>query len=159
MHGVDRGLVIGNLDRALRNPRYQPSGFTLHDRTKTRSFTTTNQMPMKRWRPVPARMRKPCSLVGQSGGHRRSVVSFSCLRFFAGECSKWHGVNASSSTLCPGRHDTGHARVPDQLPHVFVGMNNDAKIHAVNRRISIGNVDFTLKIVGFRRQVSFSDRV
>src|SRR5437879_9108280 len=44
---------------SLRNVRYQPFGFTLHDLTKTRSLTTTTQMPMKRCGPVPARMRRP----------------------------------------------------------------------------------------------------
>jgi hypothetical protein len=71
---------------SLRNARYQPSGFALHDRTKRRSFTTTNQMPMKRWRPVPARMRKlllSCGAVRRSSEKRRFVF---VLRFFEGEC-------------------------------------------------------------------------
>src|SRR6185503_1246530 len=38
-----------------RNVRYQLLGFTLHDRTKTRPSTTTAQMPMMRWSPLPAR--------------------------------------------------------------------------------------------------------
>lgn len=46
----------------FRNVRYQPSGFTLQERTNTRSLTMTNQMPMKRWSPIPARMRRPLAL-------------------------------------------------------------------------------------------------
>src|SRR5215470_14571082 len=42
----------------LRNAWYQPSGFTLHERTKTRSSTVTIHMPMKRCVPRPARMRR-----------------------------------------------------------------------------------------------------
>src|SRR6266478_3531020 len=43
---------------SFRNVRYQPFGFTLQDRMKARSFTTTTQMPMKRCWLVPARMRR-----------------------------------------------------------------------------------------------------
>jgi hypothetical protein len=78
---------------------------------------------------------------------------------FGRRASDWRGVEQSPSTLCPGRHDTAHTGVRDQLPLVLVGVHNDAKIHAGNRRISACIMDFTPKIVGFRPDVSCSDRV
>jgi hypothetical protein len=50
----------------LRSDRCQPSGLMLQDRTKTRSFTTTNQMPIKR----AARFRPGCADLYSLGTHR-----------------------------------------------------------------------------------------
>lgn len=55
-------------------------------------------------------------------------------------------ANARSSVLRPWRHYPSHACVRNQLPHMFVSMNNDAEIHAINLRISVRNSDLTLKV-------------
>ena len=34
--------------------------------------------------------------------------------------------------LGPRRDDAGHARIGNELPHVLIGMNNDAQIHGVH---------------------------
>ena len=62
---------------------------------------------------------------------------------------KSNSAKATSSVLRPGRHDASHAGVCDQLTHVLVGMNDDAEIHPIGRRVSIGDADFTLQVVGF----------
>jgi hypothetical protein len=63
---------------------------------------------------------------------------------FGNDCS------SCPSVLRPGWwHDASHPRVRDQLTHVFVGMNDDTEIHPIHRRFSVGDMDFTLKIVGF----------
>src|ERR1035438_4689770 len=72
-------------------------------------------------------------------------------------CTVNNKGNFPSSVLRPGRHDASHARVGDQLTHVLVGMNNDTKIHSIHRRIPIGDVYFTRKVIGGYRQMSRSE--
>jgi hypothetical protein len=39
--------------------------------------------------------------------------------------------------LRPWGHNADHARIGNQLPHVFVVVNDDAEIHAVDGRIPV----------------------
>src|SRR5215469_4468047 len=48
----------------------------------------------------------------------------------------------------PGRRDAGHASVGDELAHVFVGMDDDAEIHAVNGGVAAENFHGTSELGG-----------
>ena len=55
-------------------------------------------------------------------------------------------AEARSKLLRPGRRDTGHAGVGDELAHVFVGVDDDAEIHSVGGGVAISDVDFAMKV-------------
>jgi len=48
----------------------------------------------------------------------------------------------------PRRNYAGHAGVGDELAHVFVGVNDNAEIHAVYSGIAVGDMNFALEISG-----------
>ena len=55
--------------------------------------------------------------------------------------SAWYKRHYSGLFLGPRRHDAGHPGVRDQLYHVLVRMNDDAKMQAVHTRISASDFD------------------
>ena len=68
--------------------------------------------------------------------------------------SAWYKRHYSGLFLGPRRHDAGHPGVRDQLSHVLVRMNDDAKIHAVHSRISASDFDLAPEILGRGRCMS-----
>ena len=56
-------------------------------------------------------------------------------------------------------HSARHACIRDQLPHVLVGMDDNAEINAVHRGIPVSNSDLRGKVIGFLSQMSSLDCV
>ncbi len=59
----------------------------------------------------------------------------------------------------PGRDNPGHAGVGDELAHVFVGVDDDAQVHAVRVGVAIIDVDLALEVLRSDGQMGLPDSV
>src|SRR5882724_12561317 len=59
----------------------------------------------------------------------------------------------------PGRDNPGHAGVGDELAHVFVGVDDDAQVHAVRVGVAIIDVDLALEVLRRNGQWALLDGV
>jgi hypothetical protein len=87
---------------SVKNVRYQPFSLTLHDRTNTRSFITTCQMPMNRCPALPARIRNPmllCSSSRSPSGNCELVFTSSSPD--RARCSRLDGFKTSPARDMP----------------------------------------------------------
>jgi hypothetical protein len=49
-----------------------------------------------------------------------------------------------SGVFRPWRYNPVHPRIGDQLPHMFVGVNNNSQIHAIHRGVPVHDPDLAL---------------
>ena len=67
-------------------------------------------------------------------------------------------MRPSDDGALPGWRDAVHSGVGDQLAHMFVGMNDDAEVHPVDRGIAAFDLDPAGKFTGLQTRPSHLDR-
>ncbi len=81
--------------------------------------------------------------------------------------SKWHLRflhrqrlrNISRPWPRPWGHDAVHASVGDRLPHMLVGVNDDTKVHSIDRNNFAIDADLALKVIRLQMGASRSYRI
>src|SRR5205807_2774513 len=76
------------------------------------------------------------------------------LAFCSDACG---GVRLIGPGLRPGGNDTVHAGVGNELPHVFVVVNDDAEVDAVHGCVFVHDFNLTLKVAGLELSASCLD--
>src|SRR5256885_1517890 len=67
-------------------------------------------------------------------------------------------LGATRKTLLQGRprgSHAGHAGVSNELAHMFVGVHDNAEVHAVDGRVAVGDVDLAVEVF-FRSDTEMS---
>ena len=96
--------------------RYRPFGFTLQDRTKMRSYTTTTQTPRSSVGRCQRKCADVCSPEGLPRSHQRTDASFSYDTFSETSSSRSSSDRNLSFSEPIWRHSFRIARHPIQAP-------------------------------------------
>ena|ERR1700730_6169722 len=67
-------------------------------------------------------------------------------------------IRPTDDGALPGRRDAVHSGVGDQLAHMFVGMNDDAEVHPIDRGIAAFDLDTAGKFTGLQTRPPHLDR-
>src|SRR5206468_11489319 len=88
----------------------------------------------------------PPTLLGRGSRHCHGI---NITHNLGSECKrliKYLAGQKCSSVLRPRRHHTRHARVPDQLTHVLIGVNENTEVYAIDGRLPVFDAHLAFQV-------------